>query len=178
MTHVPVSLPVMLLAAFFSLPAHAAEEVATASRSNQIHGLRVDVHAAVDRFNMFGVGGRLEFPLAADGFIGGKVRDELALSVGADFLFNAFDRGFYDGGAYAIPIGAAQWNFYLGRYWSVFPEAGVAIHLGIEHEGYGDRARLYLQPDLGVGARFHFEERVALLMRLSTPGGLQLGLTF
>ena len=127
---------------------------------------------------MFGLGGRVEFPLVKDGLIGGNVHDELALSLGADLLFSPVDHDYYTGTGYVIPIGALQWNFYLGPDWSIFPEAGVALHMGFDNYGYGDRAWFYPQPDLGFGARYHFDSRLALLMRISTPGGLQVGLNF
>lgn len=153
--------------------------------SNQIHGTRLDLHGNVDRYGVFGVGGRLEFALVPNGFLRGSVHDEFALSLGADFLFapSYFGWDSYDGGGYAVPIAAVQWNLYLGDRWSIFPEAGVAIHMGFDDGGWKDSnghsyGWLYAEPDLGFGARFHFSPRVALLMRLSTPGGLQVGLNF
>lgn len=145
---------------------------------NQIDGARVDLHANVDGYGMFGVGGRVELPIVPDGLIRGDVHDELALSLGADVLFSPVDRGYYDGGGYVVPIAAVQWNFYLGSNWSVFPEAGVAVHFDFDHDGYRDHGWSYVQPDLGLGARYHFQDRLALLMRVSSPGGLQVGLTF
>ena len=152
---------------------------------NQIQGARVDLHGNVDRWGLFGAGGRVEFAIVPDGFINGNVQDELALSFGADVFFAPiyFGGNYYDGGAYVIPIAAAQWNFYLGDRWSVFPEVGVALHVGFRQDGWYDKngrgyGWLYAEPNLGVGARYHFTERVALLMRLSTPGGLQVGVTF
>lgn len=143
-----------------------------------ISDIRVDVHADVDWYGMFGVGVRGEFPILRDGLVNGSVRDELALSVGGDLLFVPFDRNYYTGGAYAIPIVAGQWNFYLGDHWSIFPELGVAVHLGFDDVGYGERAWLYATPDLGFGVRYHFDRRAALLLRVATPCGAQIGMTF
>lgn len=150
---------------------------------NQIQGVRLDIHANVDAYSMFGSGARLEFGLVPNGFIGGHVRDELALSFGADVFFAPINSGwgYYDGGAYVTPIAAAQWNFYLGPRWSVFPEVGVAVHVGFEADGWYDRhgrsyGWVYASPNVGVGARYHFSDQVALLMRVSTPGGFQVGL--
>ena len=76
-----------------------------------------------------------------------------------------------------IPIGAVQWNFYLPHNWSVFPELGVAAHVGFHHDGWRGNDWIYPWPDVGFGARYHFNRRVALLMRISTPGGFQFGVT-
>jgi hypothetical protein len=176
--------PIALLSLIVATPAFA-HETHHGANHNQIRGVRFDVHANLDQYSMLGAGGRVEFPIVPDGFIGGKVRDELALSFGADLFFAPTywgDSGYY-GGAYVVPIGVAQWNFYLGERWSVFPEAGIAVHVGIEHDGWYDRHGrsypwLYPTPDLGIGARCHFNDRVALLLRISTPGGLQAGVTF
>ncbi len=152
---------------------------------NQIHGMRVDLHGNVDRWGVFGVGGRLEFALVPNGFLRGTVHDEFALSLGADFLVSPayFGWGGFNGGGYAVPIAAVQWNLYLGDRWSIFPEAGLAMHMGFDEAGWNDGnghhyGWLYAEPALGLGARFHFSPRAALLMRLSTPGGLQVGLNF
>ena len=85
--------------------------------------------------------------------------------------------------SHVTPIAAAQWNFYFGGHWSVFPEAGVALRVGLDHYGWTDPYGhtypwIYPALDLGVGARYHFNPSVALLMRVSTPGGLQVGVTF
>jgi hypothetical protein len=162
-----------------------AHEGHTGPDHNQIEGVRVDLHGNVDRYSMFGAGGRVEFAVVPNGFIGGNVHDELALSFGADILFAplGFGDGYYDNGAYVVPIAAVQWNFYLGQHWSLFPEVGVAVNVGFNHDGWYDKnghayGWLYAEPDVGVGARYHFNSNVALLMRLSTPGGLQVGVVF
>src|SRR4051812_44903304 len=74
---------------------------------NQIEGVRFDLHGNVDHYSMLGLGGRVEFAIVPDGFIGGNVHDELALSFGADVLFAPANLGWadYDAGAYVVPIG-------------------------------------------------------------------------
>ncbi len=162
---------------------------------NQIHGLRVDLHGSIDTVAMLGGGARFEFAIVPNGFIRGNVFDELALSFGADMLVaptylftrNRYDYGYdydYDGGsAYIAPIAAAQWNFYLGDRWSVFPEVGIAVPLRLDRDVWYDQngrphSWVSVVPDVGIGARYHFNPSVALLMRLSTPGGLQIGVVF
>lgn len=145
---------------------------------NQIRGVRGEVHGTVSPFSVFGVGARVEFALVPDGFIGGDVHDELALSVGADAFFAELNPDYYSGGAYFVPIAALQWNFYIGDDWSIFPEAGVVFYVAADGNGWNGHESIYLGPDLGIGFRYHFASRNALLVRASSPGGLQVGLTF
>ena len=175
----------LVLLLFLSVQQAHAHERHVGADHNQIEGARGDIHAAVDWYTVFGVGGRIEFAIVPNGFIGGEVRDELALSFGGDILFapTYFGWNAYSGAAYAVPVAAVQWNFYLGDHWSVFPELGVAVHVGFDGNGWRDShgysyGWVYPAPDVGVGARYHFGSRTALLFRISTPAGLQIGLNF
>ena len=174
----------VLLALALAAPALAHD---TYAGENTIHGVRFDIHGDIDGYGMFGVGARVEFAIVPDGFLRStKVYDELALSFGADVLFSGAPLWIgsdYDGGSYIVPVGAVQWNVYLGHHWSVFPEVGVALHVGFAGDGWNDRygrsyGWLYAQPHVGVGARLHLNPRVALLFRVSTPTGLQFGVVF
>ena len=127
--------------------------------------MRVDIHANIDSRSVFGSGARFEFAVVPDGFIGGNVHDELALSFGADVFFAPLYWGdnYYSGGAYVVPIGA--------------------VHVGFNHDEWYDKhghgyGWAYATPDVGFGARYHFNSHVALLLKLSTPGGAQVGIVF
>ena len=174
----------MVLGLLVAAPAFAHEEH-DGPDHNQINGVRVDLHANVDAYSVFGSGIRVEFAVVPNGFLLGNVHDELALGFGADLFFAPLDWGavWYDGGPYAIPMAVLQWNFYLGDHWSVFPEAGLAGHASFDRSGWQDNRGhvhgwLYPEAELGIGARYHFNSHVALLMRASTPGGLQVGIVF
>ena len=146
---------------------------------NQIRGLRLDIHVNLDQYAMIGTGGRMEFANVPQGFLHKSgISDELALSFGADVMFAPFVPGYYNNGLYVVPIGAVQWNIYLPHNWSVFPELGVAAHIGIRQEEWHGQHWIHPWPNVGFGFRFHFTNRVALLFRVSTPGGLQFGLNF
>lgn len=148
----------------------------SSNASNHIGGARVDVHANLGGYGSFGAGFRVDIPLLREGFIQ-NTDDELALSVGLDGYFVNFYRDYYDGGAYLIPSVLAQWNFYIGDQWSVFPEAGLSLWVG--DADYLRRGRgFYAAPNFGIGARYHFSQRNAVLVRINTPTGFQLGLTF
>ena len=182
MSTVPISALIVILTA--SSTAFAADQHA-GSDHNQIQAVRGEVHGTLDTFGLFGVGGRVEFPLVSNGLVN-DVNDELALSLGADLFFSPVYSGWYNnyaGGSYLILIAAVQWNFYLGDDWSVFPELGIALHASLDQNGWDNgngRSYGWIYPalDAGVGARYHFSSRVALLLRASTPGGLQVGVVF
>jgi hypothetical protein len=144
---------------------------------NQIEGVRGDVHGSVSSFGVFGTGARAEFPIVPNGLVGGAY-DEVALSLGADLFFAELNPGWYNDGLYVVPIAALQWNFYVSDHWSIFPEAGVAFLLDPDDRGWNGHDGVYVAPNLGFGARYHFASRNALLLRASTPGGVQVGLTF
>jgi len=68
-----------------------------------------------------------------------------------------------------LPV-VMQWNFWLHRKWSVFGEPGVAL--------YFDDGKLEFTPFvLYAGGRYHFNDRVALTMRIGYPS-FSLGVSF
>jgi hypothetical protein len=74
---------------------------------------------------------------------------------------------------------AVQWNFYLDPEWSLFPELGLALIFSDHDRGRGDDdADLRLRPLIAVGGRYHWSRRNALVLRLSWPFGVQVGITF
>lgn len=157
-------------------PALAQDPQSSSNSTNHIGGVRVDVHADLGGYGSFGAGFRLDVPILREGFIQ-NTDDELAISLGLDGYFLSFYHDYYDGGPYLIPSVVLQWNFYIGDDWSVFPEAGLSLWVGDpDYLRHGNG--LYAAPNLGIGVRYHFSRRNALLARISTPTGLQLGLTF
>lgn len=142
---------------------------------NQIDGVRFDVHGNFNSYGALGAGIRADIPIVANGFING-VNDELAISPGVEvFFFNTWND--FGGRPYVMPLAMLQWNFYIGDEWSVFPELGVALFVGDEDYLPGGNA-IYATVASGVGARYHFSTRNALLLRASWPAGLQFGVTF
>lgn len=147
--------------------------------------VRVDVHLNVGLGGGLGPGMRLDVPLARDGLIR-SARDELALTLGVDTVFHTHRHAYYDGyhhhprhahdydgdGRLSLlfPL-AMQWNFMLPHHWTLFPELGVAF---VHHY---DRLDVLL--DLGFGARWHFGGgQAALLLRVTRPGGFQVGIAW
>lgn len=144
---------------------------------NHIHGVRADVHGNLGGYGSVGAGFRIDIPLVPNGFLD-NVDDEFALSLGLDAFFYDFFPGYYDGGLYLIPIAVVQWNFYIHPKWSVFPEAGLAFYVGPGNSELRNGRRFYPTPAFSVGARYHFNTRNALLLRVSTPAGISVGITF
>jgi hypothetical protein len=131
----------------------------------QIAGVRPEAHLDLGYHADIGFGVRVDIPIVPDGLLE-SARDDLAVTVGADLLFD-------DGDVWVgIPV-ALQWNFYIQREWSVFPELGLALLFG---EGKHDD--VHVDPLLAVGGRYHFSARNALVLRVGWPIGLQFGITF
>ena len=85
------------------------------------------------------------------------------ITFGADFFFGK--------GSVFLPVGM-QWNFFLSTQWSVFGEPGV----GFATKGkVGDIDAAH--PLLSVGGRYHFNETVALTMRIGYPAA-SVGVSF
>lgn len=125
----------------------------------------------------FGFGLRLGIPLMANGPIT-SINDSLALSVGADLVYwnGSYNQNtFWGTSELLIPV-MLQWNFYLTRVFSIFPEAGVALGIG----GCSD-CGFYAAPGFALGARIHLDGRAgypALVARIGFPAGLTLGVAF
>jgi hypothetical protein len=157
---------------------------ASAQRGNEIDSVRIDAHLDANYWAAFGAGMRVDIPIVRDVIDG--VGDEMTVSPGIDFLFWHFH--YYADHPHddfvVFPHAVWQWNFYLNEHWSVFPEAGFGIWIGDDahhhhhHDPNVEHAHVYFDFVAGVGARYHFNDDIALLMRASWPVGLQIGLTF
>jgi hypothetical protein len=165
-----------LVAAALLVPSVAGAATSRGSSPNQIDNVRLDLHADVGGYASFGAGFRVDIPIVRSGLIA-TANDELAISPGVDVFFANFNEHYYSGGPYLVPNIVLQWNFYLNERWSIFPEAGLAFYVGDGDELPRGRAT-YAALDLGFGARYHWAANRAFLMRVSSPTGLQLGVTF
>ena len=134
-------------------------------------GVVIDAHVALTWHSATGIGFRVDVPIVPDGLVDG-VDDDLRISPGLDLLWF-----FYPGhsGFGAYPILPLQWNFYLDPEWSVGGEVGMTFLFAPDRDRYW---RYFAGPYLGALARWHFAQRNALLLRLSWPGGLDIGITF
>jgi len=154
-------------------------------RNYRISGVRPEIHGSIGGHGDLGVGFRIDIPIVPEGFLR-RGRDDFALSPGLDLQFFDFDdddddlrigrNGRHDrSNVLVIPQLAAQWNIYFPRHaWSIFPEAGLAIVIG-DWNGDDD---VHVDPLFAFGARKHFTNRTALVMRVGWPSGFQLGVAF
>ena len=114
-----------------------------------------------------GVGFRGTIPIVQNGFIK-KINNSVGIGFGADIGFN---------GTVFIPV-VMQWNFWLSTHWSVFGEPGLGLAFG-EDRGRGRRVGRWWSDDNGrtgfyplvlfAGGRYHFNEKIALTMRIGFP---------
>jgi hypothetical protein len=63
-----------------------------------------------------------------------------------------------------IPV-VMQWNFWLHPHWSVFGEPGIVFHARTGNADHFDVAPFVMYG----GGRYHFNESVALTIRLGSP---------
>lgn len=135
--------------------------------------IRFDLHADVTWYAAVGVGGRIDLTIVPEGLLDG-VDDDLAISPGVELFY--FWR--HHDGLALWPLLAFQWNFYLSERWSIFPEVGVVFLLLQEARNRERYWKSVVAPFGGFGARWSFNARNALLLRVSWPAGFQVGLIF
>ena len=101
----------------------------------------------------FGAGFRGTVVIVDQGFIK-SINDSVGIGFGADFFFGS--------NVLFIPV-VMQWNFWLSTHWSVFGEPGVGF---AANAGPGRDA---VHPILAAGGRYHFNDKIALTLRLGYP---------
>ncbi|MBN1611618.1 MAG: hypothetical protein JW940_33595 [Polyangiaceae bacterium] len=99
-----------------------------------------------------GLGLRVSIPVVDNGFVS-TINNNVAISFGIDK--DPFARG----RTINLPV-ALQWNFFLTRHWSVLGEPGLFIQVD-------DHTRVH--PQIWGGGRYHFNDTVALMARLTLP---------
>ncbi len=116
----------------------------------------------------FGAGFRASIEIVDPGFIP-KLNNTIAITFGADFTNCQFCARGYGFSIYT-PVGM-QWNFFLTHKWSAFADLGIAPRTeGFYHHAYFDF--------MGeLGGRYHFNDKVALTMRVGYPF-ISVGVSF
>ncbi len=142
------------------------------------------------RSNAFGIGGRFTIPIVDNGFVK-SINNSVGISFGLDWLryggcYYRYRGRDYGCGAsvFVFPV-AMQWNFWLTEKWSVFGEPGLFIYHGVYDDDYcngvegpcGYATRTSVRPALYLGGRFHFNDTVALTMRIGYPT-FSIGVSF
>ncbi len=129
----------------------------------------------------FGGGARFSIPICKNCFIP-KINNNVAISFGADFVAYPFGNGSFVFTDIYLPV-AMQWNFFIHKKWTIAGEFGFAPVVGAFYDygycGGGPGCRnWWIYPDAGFVARYHFNERVALTMRLGFPEFFNIGVSF
>jgi hypothetical protein len=104
-----------------------------------------------------GVGFRGTIVIVQNGFVK-TINNSVGISFGADM--------FVGEQTLFLPV-AMQWNFWLAPQWSVFGEPGI---------GFAMRKSV-VHPILMAGGRYHFNDKVALTMRIGYPA-ISIGVSF
>jgi hypothetical protein len=139
--------------------------------------------------NGLGLGARGSVVIVDNGFVP-SINNSVAISFGIDWLrygdcYYYRGPGRYGCGAsfFLFPV-AMQWNFWLTPKWSVFGEPGLYIYHGIWDDlcepgfpGCVSPTRTSIAPAFWAGGRFHFNDTVALTMRIGYPT-LSIGVSF
>lgn len=142
--------------------------------------------------NGFGLGVRFGIPIVQNGFIP-SINNSVAISFGADWIRYSgcyYGRGRFGnnddigcGASFFLFPVAMQWNFWLSPRWSVFGEPGLYVYHGVYDDLCGtfkncaEPTRTGIQPAFYAGGRFHFNDTVALTMRIGYPT-FSLGVSF
>ncbi len=108
-----------------------------------------------------GAGFRGTIIIVDNGFIK-SINNSVGIGFGLDLFFGR--------NTVFIPV-VMQWNFWLTNHWSVFGEPGLGIAAN-KHKS-GDT----INPILMVGGRYHFNDKVALTMRIGYPA-ISVGVSF
>jgi hypothetical protein len=100
----------------------------------------------------FGPGFRGTIELVDNGFVS-SINNTVGIGFGLDWLSPG------DRNVFWVPV-VMQWNFWLSDKWSVFGEPGGGFYFG---KASG------ISPAFYAGGRYHFNDAIALTMRLGYP---------
>jgi hypothetical protein len=134
-----------------------------------------------DVYGVFGFGGGVRFsmPLCKNCFIP-KINNNVAISFGADLVFYPLGNANFVPTYLVLPV-AMQWNFFVHKKWSVGPEIGFAPTFGVFYD-YGNCNgpchNFWFAPLFAAVGRYHFNDKVALTMRLGFPEFFNIGVSF
>ena len=128
-----------------------------------------------------GLGVRASVVVVDNGFVS-TINDSVAVSFGLDWL--RYGDCYYSavgcGASYFLLPATMQWNFWLSPKFSVFGEPGLYIYHGVFEDyctnkagvpipGCGYPTRTGVDLALYAGGRLHFNDTIALTLRLGWP---------
>jgi hypothetical protein len=124
----------------------------------------------------FGLGARFSIPIVKNGFVP-SINNSVAIGFGGDWLHYhgpCYDVG--DANYLFFPV-VMQWNFFVAKQWSVFGEPGLVIYHGFfdycagapAGSNCGNPTSTGVDFAFFLGGRYHFNEHVALVLRIGYP---------
>ena len=124
------------------------------------YSFEAEPHFAVAPFHEGGLGPgfRGTFVVLDNGFVK-TINNSIGIGVGLDWIFYGHHQS-----DVMIPL-VMQWNFWLHPKWSVFGEPGFQMHI---RTNKGDDVVFDAFTMYG-GGRFHFNDSIALTLRLGAP---------
>jgi hypothetical protein len=137
------------------------------------YSFEAEPHLAIDPYDPDGIGPgfRGTFVVLDNGFVT-SINNSIGIGVGADWIFYGGPRGCHDcdsSTGVVVPL-VLQWNFWLHRNWSVFGEPGISFRFHDHEHDHHDEGHIDVDPFvLFVGGRYHFDDTVALTLRLGSP---------
>jgi hypothetical protein len=128
-----------------------------------LRGSRYDAFGSPE----FGAGLRATIELGDPAFIP-KLNNTVGITFGFDVTNCLYCREDFE---IWTPIGL-QWNFFLTDKWSVFADLGIAPR------AHGFYRQVYFDFMTFIGGRYHFNDTVALTMRIGYPFTISVGASF
>lgn len=169
------------LLALLSLSSWAAADQSVIKRpgAHPNYSFEAEPHLAVGFYSPhdvnddgFGPGFRGTVELVDNGFVS-SINNTVGIGFGLDWLFygehctgrGPGPRDCHDHDRIILPV-VMQWNFWLSRNWSVFGEPGITLNFRDNH----DDSDVDFDPfTFYAGGRFHFNDAIALTMRIGYP---------
>ena len=123
----------------------------------------------------YGVGARFGIPIVRNGFVP-SINNNVAINFGVDLVHYGcyLDNVSCSANYLLFPV-ALQWNFFFSHSWSAYGEAGLFLFKGFYDNACvgnicaGGPSDLGALPTFAVGGRYHFNEHVALNLRIGYP---------
>lgn len=137
-------------------------------RADPLLPVRFDAHAAMTWDGWLGLGGRLDIPIATAAGLRYSSRDEVAISLGTDLTFLAFDG---ESRVTAYPTLTFQWSMGVSDRFYFYPELGLVTR--IDRDGWDG-----VSANLGFGARYYLQRSFGIFGRLGFPFALSGGAMF
>jgi hypothetical protein len=179
-----LALPLLLLPALTSAPA-AADDTIKHPGDHPQYSVEAEPHVLLGWGGGWGggglgIGGRFSIPVVQNGFVP-SINNSVAIGFGLDVMF--YNSCYYSDArgcsatGFVFPV-VMQWNFFVAQHWSVFGEPGLVIYHGWfdycagAPPGFNNCAN---PSSTGVdfafyaGGRYHFNDHVALVLRIGYP---------